>query len=565
MGGGWRMLARMSWAGIKSSGLWPAPGKGQSLLLLAAGVLVGLLPFLGKPYHIDDPLFVWCGKQIQAHPLDFYGFRLNWEGRDAAMSVVTQNPPLACYYAAFVGTLFGWSEVALHAGFLLPALALGLGTYFLARRFCAHPLVAGVLTISAPGFMLSGISVMCDTMMVAFWVWALVFWWEGISENCPTRLLLAVGLIALASLTKYFGICLVPLLLVCTWWERRRLGPWAAYLLIPILVLIGFQWLTQRMYGHGLVLSAVGYATQGRVGGDWVGKWLAGLAFTGGCMVMLLLAAPLLWGKRTWIIGLPTVAFLALLVLEMKKVGVVNIMNEGQVRWLLVGQLALFAAAGIGLICLAAADLLAHRTSTSLMLGLWVAGTLVFSCAVNWTVSGRNILPLLPATALLLTRRLERQGRLERPQTLVCLGGLLAGSAVVAMLAGWADYRLADSARIAAQTFQKELLPQAASVKFEGHWGFQYYMEQMGAKPLDREKLVGETNEVVVIPWGKSFLFPLPKDHFEYWKGYRFETLSWLATMNSGAGAGYYSDGWGPLPFALGTVPPEDYLVFRGK
>jgi hypothetical protein len=184
---------------------------------------------------------------------------------------------------------------------------------------------------------------------------------------------------------------------------------------------------------------------------------------------------------------------------------------------------------------------------------------------VNWTVSGRNILPLLPATALLLTRRLERQGWLDRPKALAWLGGLVGASAVLALLAGWADYQLADSARQAAQVFQKELAPQAASWKFEGHWGFQYYMEQAGAKPLDREKILAEPNEVVVIPWGKSFLFPLPKDHFEYWKGYRFNTLTWLATMNSGAGAGYYSDGWGPLPFALGAVPPEDYLVFRSK
>ena len=36
-----------------------------------------------------------------------------------------------------------------------------------------------------------------------------------------------------------------------------------------------------------------------------------------------------------------------------------------------------------------------------------VASVLFFVCAVNWTVSGRNILPLAPAAALLLVRRLK--------------------------------------------------------------------------------------------------------------------------------------------------------------
>jgi hypothetical protein len=35
--------------------------------------------------------------------------------------------------------------------------------------------------------------------------------------------------------------------------------------------------------------------------------------------------------------------------------------------------------------------------------------------------------------------------------------------------------------------------------------------------------------------------------------------------MNGSAGAGYYSDGWGPLPFVFGPAPAEDYLVFRAK
>ena len=38
----------------------------------------------------------------------------------------------------------------------------------------------------------------------------------------------------------------------------------------------------------------------------------------------------------------------------------------------------------------------------------------------------------------------------------------------------------------------------------------------------------------------------------------------WLATMNRDMGAGFYStEGFGPLPFVFGKVPPEQYYVVK--
>ena len=36
-----------------------------------------------------------------------------------------------------------------------------------------------------------------------------------------------------------------------------------------------------------------------------------------------------------------------------------------------------------------------------------------------------------------------------------------------------------------------------------------------------------------------------------------------VAPMRRELGAGFYSSSWGPLPFALGYVPPERYLLLR--
>src|ERR1700722_14924573 len=69
----------------------------NSYLLLTALTLLCLLPFSGKSFQVDDPLFVWAGKHIAQHPLDPYGFRLVWDTTEVSMFQVTKNPPLSCY------------------------------------------------------------------------------------------------------------------------------------------------------------------------------------------------------------------------------------------------------------------------------------------------------------------------------------------------------------------------------------------------------------------------------------------------------------------------------------
>src|SRR5262249_37653991 len=143
-------------------------------------------------------------------------FEVNWDSHPAPMSAITENPPLASYYLAMVGSLAGWSEVALHLGMLLPAIAGVVGTWFLARRLCDHPMMAALATLAAPVYLMCGSGVMCDMMMTALWVWAVFFWMDGLGQSDLRRLWLASGLIGLCGLTKYFGLCLIPLLTVYT-------------------------------------------------------------------------------------------------------------------------------------------------------------------------------------------------------------------------------------------------------------------------------------------------------------------------------------------------------------
>jgi len=84
--------------------------------LLALITATTLAPFVNKAFYVDDPLFIWMAQQIARHPLDPYGFHLNWSSFTQPMSAIMQNPPLCSYYIAAIGSIFGWSETLLRTG-----------------------------------------------------------------------------------------------------------------------------------------------------------------------------------------------------------------------------------------------------------------------------------------------------------------------------------------------------------------------------------------------------------------------------------------------------------------
>src|SRR2546423_15665283 len=108
------------------------------LTLIAAAALA---PFLYKAFNADDPLFLWMAQQIAKHPLDPYGFDVNWASYPEPMWQQMQNPPLCSYFIAAVASVIGWSEPALHLAFLFWAAMSILGTFAIAQRFCLVPFV----------------------------------------------------------------------------------------------------------------------------------------------------------------------------------------------------------------------------------------------------------------------------------------------------------------------------------------------------------------------------------------------------------------------------------------
>jgi 4-amino-4-deoxy-L-arabinose transferase-like glycosyltransferase len=536
-----------------------------SLAIIAGILLILSSLFLKRAFHIDDPLFIWAARHIQNHPGNPYGFSVNWYGITMPMSEVTKNPPLASYYTALAAYFVGWSESAIHFAFLLPALTAAVGIYLIADRLCNHPLLATLTGVLTPVFLLSSVTVMSDMLMLAFWVFAVFFWLRGLDSGRKKFLVMGGLCVGAAAISKYFGMALIPLLFIYTVLKVRRLSWIFLYFAIPLAILAAYQLATHQLYGRGLLLDAAEYAQQrdsefGRVS---LTKAYVGLAFTGGCLATLAFLSWQMWSRLSIAVAVTIAAVLALFFLSIQTLGSFNLPVNENAHLLVAVQLAIWGVSGFSLLAIAVLDLSQRRNAESLLLFVWTMGTFVFAVFINWTTNGRSILPLVVPAGILITRRLELRSSLNSKRRIPATVAPLVAAMAVSLLVVWADTRFADTARTAARTIQTEYSRKVQNIWFQGHWGFQYYMELIGARPIDRNEFKPLRGDLIVVPTISTNLLEMSNQWSAIRQTLAIPSVGWLSTLNPYVGAGFYADVFGPLPFVIAPVPQERFTVFE--
>lgn len=532
--------------------------------VLVLATLACLLPFVAKPFHIDDPMYLWAAEQIRHHPADFFGFDVVWTGHRMPMHLAMQNPPLASYVIAAVSLIAGMNEMALHLAFFIPAVLMVIGTSKLAREFCQNPALAGLLTIVTPVFVLCSATVTNDILMVCLWVWAVHWWDRGLRQSKWGACVASAALISLACMTKYPAMNVIPLLIAYTL-LRHAPSKFLIALLIPVITLVAYELYTRHLYGRGLLSESVVYAAAVRAkrGAEPISKTFVCLCFTGGCLMPALLLGPALWRVRGLVVGV-MLWIMAIIVLAMLSPDAVSQMKiYGEYNMGLMIQIAIWFVVGVGVLSMAAVDLFKHRDAESMLLALWIFGTFVFAGIFNWSVNGRSILPMVPAVAMVIARRLEQREILkDQSKSQLVLAGIVA-SLVMSMWLTWADLSLARATRLAAERIMDKYGSGSATVWFQGHWGFQYYMQQRGAKPWAPGQMSLKVNDLVVIPLFNSNATLIPEPLASRLEVVAEDSSAGLSVMNIATGAAFYSHALGPLPFVLGPVPAEKYLTCR--
>jgi hypothetical protein len=166
------------------------------------------------------------------------------------------------------------------------------------------------------------------------------------------------------------------------------------------------------------------------------------------------------------------------------------------------------------------------------------------------------------AAAILAVRRLDSLPGDTRPRR---VAWLLIPAGLCAILVAASDAATAEAQRVAASRLSTAHAAAQGELWFQGHWGFQYYMERHGARALDYDGTRLETGDRIVLPRNNTNVQRDPLAHAVR----PVDLLSiplrprFLSTIDPRRGAGFYYHAMGPLPFAFGPESPEEFEVLE--
>ncbi len=544
----------------------------RDALVLALAVIVCALPFLNQPFHMDDNFYMDMARNAQRNPLFPNDAPYMFQGilyRDLGSH---SHPPLQTYFLAAVMRLFGegpGKEWIYHlAALVFPLLAV-LSFYAISARFVGRPLWPSLLLAFSPLFLIMQHNLMTDIPTLALWLGSIgAFLWA--TETGKARLYAASATLQTAAmLASYQSLALTPLL--GFYHVRRgggRKGRWSL-LFAPVILAVwyGINCLHYKRLLFGMTLDYI--ESRSPLSWEVLGTKLFSVLEYQGWLILFpffifYVLARGLKGRA------PALALLGALYLAQAWAPEYRAADKA----IFVFGLAagLFVALEMGRVLWIA--FLGGRNerpdparAEHQFLGLWYFGVLFYCVVLLTEGSARYILPLVPPFLICYFRRLETAEAAEYrlpPRTLNS-AMVASGSLVVTLLWGLvlshADLEFARVYPRAARQFAA--IAQAAPAYGAGEWGFRYYMGMAGARPLPADESTVRGGSFIAIP-----KLALPHDMpaglssmtlpVEMWT-YRPGTP--IRILDCETAAGFYSTGWGLIPFSISGKPLEEIEV----
>jgi len=533
---------------------------GHGMLVVVFWILVQF-PFLSSAFRIDDPYFLAVARQIYKHPLDPYGFQINWDGISEWAFKNSANPPLVPAYLAAWHCLLPWNEVSFHLA-VLPFSIIALCAFgTLAQHMKVDPVAAQVLLCCSPAFFLGSQVVMQDVPMLSLFLLAVTGTLYYENSGSTTALIVSSFVAFCCPLAKYNGLVLVPVLAILGVAGKRKRG----ILMIasaPLLSLALWNLFTWFKYGQNHFLAMVAFQNNPAIRTPLWQLTAGTLAATGLGVLPLCLSG--------FVAGIPTgrKVLLAGAILMLPLYGASRM-------WLGYGNLPSFVLAVgvwlalvlIGYTFVCAWQFYRRQYRTGLALVIWILSGFAFQAGLLFS-SVRYVLFLAPPAILLL---LSQSSWSPRKRTLSLL---LGANLLLVIIVAIGDARVAGVYR---EFIERRVAPLLSESRgrfyFSGHWGFQYYSEQLGGEAAD------ETNPPVLRPhdlmvvartaW-PDVLQPSRVNGQEISSVAVDFNPNWLIrTIDCRGGVNFYaSKTYGCryptfLPFGFSRGPVETFLVYR--
>lgn len=409
-------------------------------------VLALRLPFLNQAIQGDDVYYLYGAQHALVDPAHPYHTRYVFLG-DMVDMRGHPHPPLNVWFLAGLLAIFhDVHEIPFHAAYILFSLIAAVSAWAIARRFTPFPVLAAALFVVTPAFVVNGTSLESDLPFVAFFLASIALF----EINLP----LACVAMALAALSAYQAIVLVPILFVSTW-KRHRSGDLCC--LTPVAVIVAWQ--VYERFSSGSMPASV----------------LAGYMQSYGfeALTQKLKSAVALTGHLGWLV-FPLLTFAAF----GRRARFLIVIMVAAALWDYNPLFWISIAAG-------AAVLIWCAEHWRDFLAQWILIFFAAALIIFFAGSARYLLPIALPVAILAAKQLS-------PKWLyagIVLQAALSVSLAAVNYKHWNGYR----------QFASNLAHDAATkrVWVNGEWGLRYYFESEGALPLERGQVVQPGDMVV--------------------------------------------------------------------
>ena len=430
--------------------------------LIAVFVVILRLPFLNQAIQGDDVYYLAGAQHAQIDPLHPNHAQFVYLGQKVDIRGFP-HPPMNAWILGVCLAVFGdIEEVRFHAVYIVFSLVAALSMYTLARRFTKRPLWATLLFLAVPAFVINGNSLEADVPHLAFWMAAFALYVAAVDRGRLSLLAASAAAMALAVMTAYQAVAMLPILAVHLWLTRRAWIPgWLALSVSPVTIALWQVY--ERLSTGALPLNVLsGHMT---VYQTLETKWRSALALTAhlGWIVFPVLALIVFRPRKAWQWGLIALAAMGAFAID-----------PHPLFWISFGA-GIAVLAGV-----------ATRWREQPFLAAWVLLFFAAALVLFFAGSARYLLPLAGPVAILVTQTLTE----PRP-----LGSGLAAQLAVGIALAAVNYQHWDGYRQFAHRLEKEAGERRVWANSE--WGLRYYLEAFGGLPLEKGQPV-RPGEIVV-------------------------------------------------------------------
>lgn len=506
--------------------------------------LLVYLPFLNKPFHMDDPFFIYAARAIDLsplHPFTSTGFYDLWKDNFNSIAFY--------YFPGLIRAIGGENEILMHSVYFIFFLTAALYLYSICGKAGINSIVPALLFTASPIVLLTGTSTMSDFPFLTFILVSFYHLVSYVEKNRAGDLAISIVFLLAAVFTKYYAAVFIGLyaLVFLMYGRRKELKYLALSALVVMAALIIASFSSQVHIFY--VLGKMGW-----IHSPIRKETLSFLTTLGGVSIFPLCFLLLLGKDKLKLILYVVSLFAAFIVSGM-----------AALKPLHAAAMAVYSANALLIFFIIGRRLylsLREKNNVVALVSVWFFLYSAFLAFFPNIMAGRYVLPLLPPFMICLYLEIQEIYAARKNPSLIVLFSTL----ILGLILNAADSKLANIYR----DFGKEA---SASIYVKqtgylGHYAFDYYMQKNGFERFDIGKhkylLMSKYGSAHIIYGGSPVLEQVKKNYAlidTITKNDKYLVRVWDPT----AFAGFHLNMYGYLPWGISSSPMETFYLFARK